>query len=147
MILVSACLCGVNCKYSGGNNFNYKVDKLFKDGKAIAICPEVLGGLDTPRPPHEIIDGDGRGVLDGMCRVKSKDNLDSTKAFLKGAYETLRIAKIINPEYIILKTNSPSCGFKTIYNGKFNGVKIQGNGVTAELLFQNGYRILSEEDL
>lgn len=147
MILVSACLCGVNCKYSGGNNLNDKVQKLFKEGKAMAICPEVLGGLDTPRPPHEIIDGDGKGVLDGRCTVKSKDNLDSTKAFLKGAYETLNIAKIINPEYIILKANSPSCGFRTIYNGKFDGSKIQGNGVTAELLFQNGYKILSEEDL
>lgn len=147
MILVSACLCGVNCKYSGGNNFNDKVHELFKDGKAMPICPEVLGGLDTPRPPHEIIDGDGRGVLDGICKVKSKNNIDSTEAFLKGAYETLNIAKTINPEYIILKANSPSCGFKNIYNGKFDGSKIHGNGVTAELLFQHGYKVLTEEDL
>lgn len=147
MILVSACLCGINCKYSGNNNFNNKVYELFKKGKAMPICPEVLGDLNTPRPPQEIIDGDGKGVLDGICKVKSKDNVYSTKAFLKGAYKTLEIAKVIDPEYIVLKSNSPSCGFGTIYNGKFDGSKINGNGVTAELLFQNGYKVYTEKDL
>lgn len=146
MILVSACLCGVNCKYSGGNNLNENILKLFEEGKAILACPEQLGGLSTPRIPSEIVGGTGKDVLEKNAKVMSKDGNDVTEEFIKGAYETLNMARKINAEYVILKAKSPSCGLQTIYSGDFNGSKKQGNGVTCELLLQNGFNIKTEED-
>lgn len=146
MILVSGCLCGVNCKYDGGNNLNEEILNLLKEGKAIIVCPEQLGGLTTPRVPSEIVGGTGKDVLEGKAKVMGKNGVDVTEAFLKGAYETLKIAKEIKPEYVILKAKSPSCGFGTIYAGKFNGEKQEGNGVTCELLLQNGFKVKTEND-
>ena len=80
MIAVSACLCGVNCKYNGGNNFNESIYELFKEGKVVLICPEQLGGLETPRSPAEIIKSE-----EGMARVVNKEGIDVTKEFNKGA--------------------------------------------------------------
>ena len=93
MYLISSCLCGVNCKYSGGNNLNEKCLDLFKEGKAILACPEQLGGLSTPRTPAEI-KGTARGVINREDKVFTKESIDVTEAFLKGAYETLNIAKL-----------------------------------------------------
>lgn len=147
MILVSACLCGINCKYNGGNNLEERVLKLLKEGKAIPVCPEQLGGQSTPRIAHEIVDGTGADVLDGKCRVLGPDGHDdATEEFLKGAKETLKIAKECDAKTAILKARSPSCGYGTIYNGTFSGDKIAGNGVTAELLKRNGLKIYTEED-
>lgn len=147
MVLVSACLCGVNCKYNGGNNLREEVLKLLKEGKAIPVCPEQLGGQETPREPHEIIQGDGAMVLDGKARILGPKNDDATKEFTKGAEETLKIAKAIGAEYAILKARSPSCGVGTIYDGTFSGNKRNGNGVTAELLIRNGIKVFTEENL
>ena len=148
MILVSACLCGVNCKYDGNNNLNEKILELLRCGKAIPVCPEQLGGQATPRPPHEIINGDGAGVLDGICTVDGpKGNDDVTAEFLKGAYETLKIAKEMDIDIAILKARSPSCGKGKIYDGTFTGSKKNGNGVTAELLIRNNIKVYSEEEL
>lgn len=148
MILVSACLCGINCKYNGGNNLNEKVLELLKKGEAMIVCPEQLGGQETPRLAHEIVDGDGADVLDGKAKVLDPDkNEDVTDKFLKGAKETLNIAKSIGAEYAILKARSPSCGYKTIYDGTFTGSKRDGNGVTAELLERNNIKIFTEENL
>lgn len=146
MILVSGCLCGVNCKYDGGNNLNENILELLKEGKAVIVCPEQLGGLKTPRIPSEIVGGTGKEVLDGKAKVLGKDGSDVTEEFLKGAYETLNIAKNINAEYVILKGRSPSCGLGEIYSGKFNREKKQGNGVTCELLLQNGFKVKTEND-
>ncbi|WP_251860938.1 DUF523 domain-containing protein [Clostridium sp. Marseille-Q2269] len=146
MILISACLCGVNCKYSGGNNMNEKVLKLFKEGKAVLVCPEQLGGQQTPRPAHEINNATGADVLNGKAKVIGPDGEDSTKEFLKGAYETLKIAKECDAKVAILKARSPSCGFGTIYDGTFLGNKKSGNGVTAELLNRNGIKVYTEDD-
>jgi|SRR3712207_2002902 len=145
MILISACLCGVNCKYNGKNNLNEKFLNLLKEGRAILVCPEQLGGLETPRKPHEIINGDGKQVLDGTGKLVSVDGDDSTDKFLKGAYETLNIAKKYNVKKAILKSKSPSCGLGKIYDGTFSGNKIQGNGVTAELLLREGIKVYTEE--
>ncbi|MGL4730243.1 MAG: DUF523 domain-containing protein [Clostridium sp.] len=148
MIIVSACLCGVNCKYNGGNNLDERVLKLLQQGKAIPVCPEQLGGQETPRVAHEIINGTGAMVLDGKARILSPDgNDDATDEFLKGANETLNIAKNIGAQYAILKARSPSCGFGKIYNGTFTGEKVEGSGVTAELLHRNGIEIYTEENL
>lgn len=146
MIIVSACLCGINCKYSGGNNLNEEVLKLFREGKAIPVCPEQLGGLTTPRAVCEIYNSTGAEVLDGKGKVVERDGNEVTKEFIKGAEETLKIAKECGAELAILKQRSPSCGSGIIYDGSFSGKKISGNGVTAELLIRNGIKVYSEED-
>ena len=146
MYLISSCLCGVNCKYNGSNNLNSKCLDLFKEGKAILICPEQLGGLPTPRTPAEI-QGDSEGVLNGNNKIITKKGLDVTKEFLKGAYETLHIAKLSKINKAILKEGSPSCGVNYIYDGNFNGTKIKGKGLTATILEKNGIDIISEIDL
>lgn len=147
MIIVSACLCGINCKYNAGNNLNEKVLKLFKEGKAIPVCPEQLGGLSTPRVCHEIKGGDGGDVLEGRAKLINLESKDSTDKFLKGAYETLKIAKEVGAKKAILKSKSPSCGFGVIYDGTFTGNKIKGNGVTAELLLRNHIQVITEKEL
>ena len=146
MILVSACLCGENCKYSGGNNKNEKVLEFIKDKEVIYICPEELGGLSTPRNPAEIL-GDARGILEGRDKIITNNDKDVTLEFLKGAWESLKIAKENKVEFAILKAKSPSCGKGMVYNGTFSGVKIKGNGLTAELLIENGIDVLTEEEL
>ncbi|WP_125152734.1 DUF523 domain-containing protein [Clostridium rectalis] len=146
MIIISACLCGINCKYNGKNNLSEDVLKLFKQKKAILVCPEQLGGLQTPRPPQEIINGTGMEVLKRLSKVKDLAGNESTDKFIKGAYETLNIAKECKAQYAILKSNSPSCGYGMIYDGTFSGKKIKGNGVTAELLRKNGIKIFTEYD-
>ena len=137
MILVSACLLGINCRYDGGNNLNEKVLKLFLEGKAIPVCPEQLGGLSTPRVPAEII---GDKVLD-------KNGKDVTANFEKGALETMRIARLLKCEVAILKENSPSCGVHYVYDGTFSNKKIEGMGKTCELLIKNGIKVYSENEI
>ena len=95
--IVSACLVGINCKYDGLNNYNKKIEKLVYDGLAVPLCPEVLGGLSTPRVPSEIV------TLDGIKKVISKEGIDVTSEFLLGAKRTLEIAKILNIKTAILQ--------------------------------------------
>jgi uncharacterized protein YbbK (DUF523 family) len=147
MIVVSACLCGINCKYNGGNNIDERVLTLLKEGKAIPVCPEQLGGMQTPRIPSEILDGTGYDVLMGKSRVLGKGDNDVTSEFIKGALETLKIAKSASATIAILKARSPSCGVSQIYDGSFSDTKRPGNGVTAQLLLSNGIKVYSEENL
>lgn len=142
MIIVSACLAGVNCRYNGGNNTDDRVLEIVKDGRAMLVCPEQLGGLTTPREPAEIVDN-GKGDK----KVMTKLNQDVTKEFIKGAEETLNITKMLNSTIAILKSRSPSCGFGEIYDGSFSGKKKKGNGFTAELLSLNGIKVYTEENL
>ena len=109
MILVSACLLGKNCKYNGGNNFCPAVIEFLKDKEYKEICPECMGGLSTPRAPSEIKDG----------KVFSKTGTDVTKEFIKGAEESLKLAKEYGVSMAILKQGSPSCGYGRIYDGSF----------------------------
>jgi uncharacterized protein YbbK (DUF523 family) len=141
MIIVSACLAGINCKYNGGNNLNAQIRELVAQGKAIPLCPEQLGGLATPRPSAEILSGTGADVLDGKASVINKNGEDVTAKFLKGAEQVLEIAKVTGVKMAILKTKSPSCGCGMIYDGTFSGRLINGNGVTAELLIRNGIKV------
>ena len=147
MILISACLVGFDVKYDGSNNFNEVISEWFATKKAIPVCPEVLGGLSTPRDPAEIVGGDGDDVLDGKAKVITKYGSDVTDAFIKGAYETLNIAKETGATTVILKERSPSCGGKLIYTGEFNGNKKAGHGVTVALLKRNGIKVFSEENI
>ena len=147
MYLISACLCGVNCKYNGLNNYNEICDKLLASGKAILVCPEQLGGLPTPRIPSEII-GESSNILNyNNGSVIDKNGNDVTPQFVKGAKETLQIAKKINIKKAILKDGSPSCGVNYIYDGNFNGTKIKGMGLTAQLLKESSIDIISELEL
>ena len=147
MIGVSACLCGVNCKYSGGNNENKKVIELFQSEKGVLVCPEQLGGLATPRIPSEIVGGSGEDVLDGKAKVMSKEGKDVTKEFIKGAEETLKMLLMMNITKVILKERSPSCGKDIIYDGTFTGSRKEGNGVTTALLLRKGIHVVTENKL
>lgn len=147
MILVSACLLGINCRYDGSAKSNKALMELAADGKVIPICPEQLGGCPTPRNRCEIAGGTGKDVLAGRCSVKSEAGTDMTESFINGARETLKLAKACKVERAILKSRSPSCGFGKIYDGSFSGRLIDGNGVTAELLNQNGIELFSEETI
>ena len=145
MIIVSACLVGINCKYSGKSNTCPDVVKLVSMGKAIPVCPEQLGGLATPRPAAEICGGTGADVIDGKAFVKRANGEDVTCEFIKGAEEVLRIAGLTGAKKAIMKSKSPSCGAGFIYDGTFEGRLIKGNGVAAEVLLRNGIEILTEE--
>jgi len=146
LILVSACLVGYDVKYDGSNNFSDIISKWFDEKKAIPVCPEVLGGLSTPRDPAEIVGGDGDDVLEGKAKVMTKFGIDVTEAFIKGAQRTLEVAKNANATIVILKERSPSCGGTKIYSGEFNSNKKVGQGVTAALLRRNGIKVFSEEN-
>lgn len=140
MILVSACLAGLNCKYNGKNNYNEKIFNLVKEGKAIPICPEQLGGLTTPRTPSEI------KYINGERRVITKEGIDVTKEYEKGAEEVLELAKKLNITKVILKDRSPACGKGKIYDGTFNGNLVEGNGILTDLLIKNNIEVISLEE-
>ena len=147
MYLISACLCGVNCKYNGLNNLNDKCLELLRKGEALLVCPEQLGGLNTPRIPSEIL-GNAKDIIElNKGKVINKEGKDVTKEFLKGAKETLKIAKEANIKKAILKESSPSCGRNFVYDGSFTGNKIKGKGITTYLLEKEGIEIISEKDL
>ena len=146
MYLISACLCGVNCKYNGKNNLNNRCLELLREEKDILVCPEQLGGLSTPREPAELI-GNTREVLEGIDgKIISISGKDVTEEFLKGAKETLKIAKAIGAKKAILKEGSPSCGCNFIYDGSFSGNKIRGKGLTAYMLEREGIKVISEKE-
>lgn len=146
MILVSKCFCGFNCRYDGKSNFKKYIYELYIRGQAIPDCPEQSGGLPCPRNPSEIINGTGTDVLCGKVNVISSSGENMTNQFIMGAEFTLKLCKKYNIKVAVLKSNSPSCGFGQIYDGTFSGTKIKGNGVTAELLYQNGIVIFNENN-
>lgn len=147
MILVSSCLEGIECRYNGSHAASEKIRKLVDEKKAVMACPELLGGFSTPREPAEIIGGTGEDVLNGTAKIVTASGEDVTELYMEGAAKTLAYAKEINASAVILKENSPSCGSGFIYNGTFSGKKITGSGVTAALLKQAGYRVISENEL
>lgn len=146
MIAVSACLCGVNCKYNGGNNLSSELLKRYSSDEIILVCPEEFGGLPTPRIPCEIIGGTGRDVLEGRAKVIDKSGEDVTANFINGAIKTLQIIEKNNITTAILKAKSPSCGCGEIYDGTFKGKIVGGNGITAELLISSGIKVLNEKN-
>lgn len=145
MQLVSACLCGVNCKYNGKNNENSYMIELLRKGEVIPVCPEQLGGLSTPRKACEISGGTGLDVLEGKAQVINSDGDDLSENFIRGAEETLLMAKKMGITRAILQRRSPSCGVGKIYDGSFSSLLIDGDGVTAALLTQNGITVISDE--
>jgi uncharacterized protein YbbK (DUF523 family) len=148
MKMISACLLGIRCAWSGDERYkNEQALELLQTDILLPVCPEQLGGLPTPRPPQEIQNGTGDDVLDGKVRVLNRDGIDVTDAFVRGAQEVLKIAQQFNISTFIGKTGSPACGCGQIYDGSFSGRAIEGNGVAAALLLRNGVRLISEKDL
>ena len=136
-ILVSACLLGENCKWNAQNNLDEKVIKLKEQYDLVPVCPEVLGGLTTPRNPAE---QKGDKVYDNLGN-------DVTAQFSGGAQKSLELARANNCKMAILKAKSPSCGTKKVYDGTFTKSLTDGNGVTAKLLIENGITVLNESEL
>ena len=136
-VAVSACLVGKNTKYDGTNNYNQKVMDYLKDKEYILICPEVFGGLPTPRVPSEIV----------KDKVINKENVDVTNEFVIGANKALQMIIDNNIEEVIVKSKSPSCGHKQIYDGTFSNKIIEGNGVFTALAIKNGIKVLTENDI
>ena len=128
--MVSACLAGENCKYNGGNNRNEKVLALMAENEVITVCPEQMGGLPTPRVPAEI--------KDGVVTTRDGRNVDAE--FRAGAARCLELARRFQPDLIVLQPRSPSCGVKQRYDGTFSGRLVDGPGVTAQILMENGFR-------
>jgi uncharacterized protein YbbK (DUF523 family) len=146
-LVVSACLVGEKCRYDGRALPAEIIQRVaaFLDGKSYTVvCPEVLGGLPTPRPPMEIERGDGAGVLAGRARVIDADGNDRTTELIRGAEEAARIAGEAGAGVALLKERSPSCGSKMISR---KGVKIPGIGVTCALLRCAYIDVISEEDI
>ena len=138
MILVSACLLGMNCRFDGGNNTHPQIREMVKSENILPVCPEQLGGLPTPRAPAEI-------QKNKTVFTSRGDNV--TPSFIKGGEETLNLARLFGIKKAILKDGSPSCGSTYIYDGTFTGKKIPGMGITTSLLRQNGFDVFSEKDL
>ena len=137
MILISACLLGCACRYDGQSKPHPLALELAKQGLAVPVCPEQLGGLSTPRQPSE-----RRGD-----RVVTRDGRDVTAEYRRGAEETLRLAQLYGCGAAVLKERSPSCGCGRIYDGTFTGTLTGGDGLTAALLKENGIRVYGESEI
>lgn len=138
--MVSACLVGINCRYDGKNTLDEKLAELVRQGRAIPLCPEVLGGLPTPRDSCEI-----QASEDGRRTVMSREGTDCTAAYNEGARRTLEICRIAGIKKAVLQQRSPSCGCGLIYDGTFSGRLIEGNGITTGLLTANGIDVYTAE--
>lgn len=136
-ILVSACLLGVCCRYDGECKPNADVIKLREKYVLLPICPEVDGGLPTPRTPSERV-GD---------KVLMSDGKDVTANFVAGAECALERAKLFGCTIAVLKARSPSCGSNSTYDGSFSGTLTDRDGVAAELLKKNGIIVYTEDEI
>ena len=136
-ILVSACLLGQKCKYNGGDNYSEAVARFIRGHEVISVCPELAGGLSVPRSPCEIVGG----------VVMNADGENVDQAFRSGAAACLVLAEEQQIDLAVLQSRSPSCGVNRIYDGTFSGNLIEGSGVFASLLRENGFRVLDAEEL
>lgn len=136
-VLVSACLLGTACRYDGQSQPIQGIEALLESCEAIPVCPEQLGGLSTPRSPAERRDG----------RVVNRTGDDVTDAFARGAAQTLEFARLYGAKIALLKSRSPSCGSREIYDGQFSGRTVPGRGVTAEVLSSEGLSVFDENQM
>ncbi|WJM91226.1 DUF523 domain-containing protein [Pseudomonas brenneri] len=147
-ILVSRCLLGHRVRYDGGASGPFDQLAAWQaEGRVVAVCPEVAGGLPTPRPSAEIPGGQGMGVWEGRAQVLTADGEDFSEAFLDRARQALALVQRHGIRIAVLKANSPSCGNLLTYDGTFSGVKVTGEGVTAALLKRHGVQVFSELEL
>ncbi|BBR51944.1 MULTISPECIES: DUF523 domain-containing protein [Pseudomonas] len=147
-VLVSACLLGQPVRYDGRDSGHPDLLQRWQaEGRVVPLCPEVAGGLPTPRPPAEIPGGQGAAVLDGQAQVVTVTGLDVSEAFLAGARQALALVREHGIRVAVLKAGSPSCGNRLTYDGTFSGVKVPGEGVTTALLRREGVLVFSELEL
>ena len=135
-VVVSACLLGENCKYNGGNNFSQEVADFVQGREVIPVCPERLAGLGIPREPIEIVEG----------IVRRKDGTSVDDALRRAIQEILAQLEGQDIECVILKSRSPTCGVKQVYDGTFSGTLVDGMGVLAAALQEKGYKVIDCED-
>ena len=147
-ILVSRCLLGHRVRYDGGASGPFdQLQQWLDEGWVVPLCPEVAGGLPTPRAAAEIPGGQGSEVLEGRTSVITTEGEDVSAQFLSGAYQALELVQKHGIRIAVLKANSPSCGNLLTYDGTFSGVKVRGEGVTAALLKRHGVLVFSELEL
>lgn len=137
MLIVSKCLAGFPCRYDGRDNLVPELRALVEAGEAVAVCPEVLGGLPTPRAPSEI-QPDGR-VVNSLGE-------DVTAQFSRGAERAMELCRARGCTGAVLKARSPSCGKDFVYDGGFTGTLVAGSGVFARMLLDAGVSVMTEED-
>ena len=136
-VLISACLFGEKCRYDGKDNLIGKLDEIKEICNLIPVCPEVLGGLSTPRNPAEIVDGN----------VISNVGKDVSEEYTKGAKFALETALMNNCKVALMKAKSPSCGSGKIYDGSFSRTLTDGDGIAARLLKENGIKVFNETEI
>lgn len=147
-VLVSACLLGQPVRYDGrASGHPDCLQQWQQQGRVVPLCPEVAGGLPTPRPPAEIPGGQGAAVLEGRVVVVNVDGEDVSTAFLAGAERALQLVRQHGIHIAVLKSGSPSCGNALTYDGTFSGTKVPGEGVTTALLRREGVQVFSELEL
>ncbi|MGE7993804.1 DUF523 domain-containing protein [Pseudomonas sp. NPDC089554] len=147
-VLVSACLLGQPVRYDGRASGHPDLLQQWQaEGRVVPLCPEVAGGLPTPRPPAEIPGGQGAQVLDGQAQVLTVVGEDVSAAFLSGANQALALVRRHGIRVAVLKAGSPSCGNRLTYDGTFSGAKVPGEGVTTALLRREGVLVFSELEL
>ena len=148
-VLVSACLLGAPVRYNGATKTVQSeiFDRWLQQGRIVPVCPEVSGGLPTPRAPAELRGGEGLSVLKGSARVFASTGHDVTDAFLAGAEHAVALAREQRIEVAVLKSRSPSCGSGSIYDGTFSGATVPGFGVAAAALAQAGVHVFDETQL
>ena len=141
-ILVSSCLLGAPVRHDARDKKcdHAVLERWIAEGRVVSVCPEMLGGLGTPRPPAEIVN-------DGSRKVVTREGNDVTRAFEDGARAAAEQGQVENVRIAILKAGSPSCGSSFIYDGTFSKVSVPGEGITAALLRKNGIAVFSEEEL
>ena len=147
-LVISACLLGVACNHEGQGSPRAVVDELARHYRLVPVCPEVLGGLPTPRAAAELTGGDGGDILAGAegARVVNVDGDDVTAAYRRGAEAAVAVARAVGARRAVLKARSPSCGSAAVYDGTFNRRLVPGRGVTAAALAAAGLEVGSEED-
>jgi uncharacterized protein YbbK (DUF523 family) len=148
-VLISACLLGKRVRYDGNGLSVYDsiLEQWKASGRVISICPEVDAGMSIPRAPAEILKGDGCNVWEGTALVVEDAGIEVTEYFKKGAQMALELCKKHNIKVAVLTENSPSCGSSVIYDGSFTNKKIDGVGVTAALLKNNGIAVFSQHNI
>ena len=143
---ISACLLGQKVRYDGKDCLIQDILNHLLAHQYVTLCPEMAGGLPTPRPPAEIQHASGINVLEQKALILDATGKDVSEAFIDGAYRALKVAQDFQATHAILKAKSPSCGSGLIYDGSFSGQKIQGDGVTAALFKQHGIVVLTEDE-
>lgn len=138
IILVSACLIGVPCRYNGTSALNEKLLEELREEVILAICPEVISGLGIPRIPFELPSLNYEKIIEGKEKILNKDNKDITDSILKGLFEIIEIVKLMRVKKAYLKEKSPCCGVSYIY---INGIKKNGMGIFTYLLTKNGIKV------